>query len=146
MAIAHAAQSDLLPLDDVLMRLLVRLGISREEALMHLNLAPLNTRRDIALLGIIHRAACRKGPTQFHIFFMRAEAFYGHSRLLYDPCVGRPQMYMKRSIFGLVRFYNALPEDIIQVTDIAAFQSQLQELVRKAIRSNMPIWHLLFRD
>ena len=69
MAIAHAAQSDLLPLEDALTTLLVRLGISHEEALMHFNLAPLNTRIDIALLGIIHRAACRKGPTQFHNFF-----------------------------------------------------------------------------
>ena len=60
--IAHAAPSELQPLDDILTRLLVRLGISREDALMTFNLAPLNARRDIALLGIIHKAALRNGP------------------------------------------------------------------------------------
>ena len=115
MAIAHAAPSDLVPLDDILTRLLVRLGISQEAALMHFKLAPLNTRRDISLLGIIHKAALRQGPPQFHHFFIGARAIYGHSRTLYDPCVGRPRLFFKRSIFGLVRYYNMLPEDIIQI-------------------------------
>ena len=75
MAISHAAPSELIPLDDILTRLLVRLQISHEEALMHFHLAPLGARRDMALLGIIHRAALRKGPPQLHQFFMRARAF-----------------------------------------------------------------------
>ena len=66
MAIAHAAPSELQPLDDILTRLLVRLGISQEAALVHFNLAPLNARRNIALLGIIHKAALRNGLPQFH--------------------------------------------------------------------------------
>ena len=122
MAISHAAPSDLLPLDEVLTRLLVRLGISHEAALMNFNLAPLSARRDMALLGIIHRAALRQGPPHFHHFFIRARAFYGHSRVLYDPCVGRSQLYFRRSIFGLVAFYNTLLEEVIQLIAINAFQ------------------------
>ena len=80
---------------------------------MYFNLAPLNARRDIALLGIIHRAALRNGPPQFHQFFIRARAFNGHSRVLYDPCVGRPLIFFRRSIFGLVRFYNRLLEVVM---------------------------------
>ena len=36
---------------------------------MNFNLAPLSTRRDIAMLGVIHRAALREGPQQLLIFF-----------------------------------------------------------------------------
>ena len=91
---------------------------------MHFKLAPSNTRRNIALLGIIHRVALRQGPPQFHQFVIRARAIYGHSRTLYDPCVGRPQSFFKRSICGLVRYYNMLPEEIIQIKEISAFQSR----------------------
>ena len=69
-AIAHACPSMLEPLDDVLTRLLVRLSISHEEALFHFNLAPLCTRRDIAQLGLIHRALLRKGLPHLHVFYL----------------------------------------------------------------------------
>ena len=146
MAIPHAAPSELIPLDDILTRLLVRLQISHDEALMHFHLAPLSARRDMALLGIIHRAALRKGPPQLHQFFMRARAFNGHSRTVLDPCVGRPLLIMRRSIFGLIPFYNNLPEEVIQIQDIAAFQKRLQDMLRKAINENLPNWHSLFRS
>ena len=77
---------------------------------------------------------------------MRARAIYGHSRVLYDPCVGRSQLYVRRSIFGLVAYYNTLPEEMIQLTDISAFQSCLQNLVRKAVETHLPDWHLIFRS
>ena len=90
-AISHAAPSCLEALDDILSRLLVRLGISHEEALFHFNLAPLNARRDIAQLGMIHRAVLRNGPPQLHHFFIRVRPFHGHAYSIYDPCVGRSQ-------------------------------------------------------
>ena len=60
--------------------------MTHEEALFHFNLAPLETRRDIAQLGVIHRAALRKGPNHLHNFFMRARSFSGHSKQVFDPC------------------------------------------------------------
>ena len=96
-------------------RLLVRLGITHEEALMNFNLAPLNSRRDIASLGLLHRAVLRMGPPQLHQFFTRVRSFNGHSHQIYDPCVGRSQEYFRRSIFGLVAFYNRLPEAIVNL-------------------------------
>ena len=35
-----------------------------EEALEHFSLAPLAARREIAMLGVIHRAVLKKGPLQ----------------------------------------------------------------------------------
>ena len=51
---------------------LQKLGIAPLEALMEFNLAPLATRRDIAMLGLVHRAVLRKGPPQFWEFFTKA--------------------------------------------------------------------------
>ena len=113
---------------------------------MHFHLAPLRARREIALLGIIHRAALRQGPPHFHQFFIRARAIYGHTRTIYDPCVGRSQLYFRRSIFGLVAFYNRLPEEVIQLTEINAFQRCLQNTLRMAVEVNVPNWHLIFRS
>ena len=69
-AIAHASPSALQPINDILTRLLVRLGISLEESLFNFNLAPLETRCDIAQLGVIHRAALRKEPKHLQTFFV----------------------------------------------------------------------------
>ena len=66
MAISHAAPSELQPVDNELTRLLPRLRISQEIALMHIHIAPLSARRDMALLGIIHKAALRQGPPHSH--------------------------------------------------------------------------------
>ena len=67
--IFHAAASHLQTLDRVLSRFLNQLHISSLDALMNFNLAPLDTRRAIAMLGVIHRAARRDGPNHFHRFF-----------------------------------------------------------------------------
>ena len=61
-AISHASATLLAPLDRIQVRLLRELGLSPEEALMDYRLAPLHSRRDIAILGVIHRATRKEGP------------------------------------------------------------------------------------
>ena len=43
--------------------------VSVEDALFHFSLAPLSIRRDIAMLGLIHRTVLGKGPQHFQQFF-----------------------------------------------------------------------------
>ena len=45
------------------------IGIDEITALVTFHLAPLATRRDIAMLGLIHRTILGKGPSQFNAFF-----------------------------------------------------------------------------
>merc|ERR1712078_641777 len=54
-ALYHATDTTLKPLDAVQTRFLKALGCSELEALMEFNLAPLRTRRDVAMLGVLHR-------------------------------------------------------------------------------------------
>ena len=60
-ALYHATASVLGQLHRTQDSFLRELGIDRAAALMDFNLAPLSMRRDIALLGMLHRAALRDG-------------------------------------------------------------------------------------
>ena len=71
--IYHACNSHLDRLDATQTRFLKELGVSDTEALMNFGLAPLRLRRDIAMLGIIHRCVLGKGPAHFRTFFVRTE-------------------------------------------------------------------------
>jgi hypothetical protein len=59
-AFYHASTTALLPLDRILAQFLKRIGITEIESLMNFNLAPLAVRRDIAMLGLIHRTLLKK--------------------------------------------------------------------------------------
>ena len=61
-AIFHATSTVLSPMDRILHNLLHELDIPLDTALFESNLSPLETRRDIAMLGVIHRAVLRSGP------------------------------------------------------------------------------------
>ena len=68
-AVYHATDTVLEPLDRVQTGLLGRLGVPEVEALVEFRLAPLCCRRDMAMLGVLHRAALKKGPEHLHKFF-----------------------------------------------------------------------------
>ena len=68
-AIYHVDATILHLIDKQFDRFLSQLGLSRLEALTIFFLAPLNARRDMAMLGVIHRAVLGKGPKQISEFF-----------------------------------------------------------------------------
>ena len=68
-AVYHAAKTTLAGIDAVQRRFRRECGLSDEDALLHFNLAPLETRRDIAMLGLIHRSVLGCGPRHFANMF-----------------------------------------------------------------------------
>lgn len=76
---------------------------------------------------------------------MRARSFSGHSKQVFDPCGGCRHVYIRRSMFGLIGFYNRLPQRIVDITAVSKFQSELQGLVRKAVNEHNPSWKNIFR-
>ena len=79
-AIYHATRAVLGRLDAVQSKFLRDIGVDDVTAIASFNLAPLAVRRDIAMLGVIHRTVLGKGPKVF------AEHFKRHDqRLLHDP-------------------------------------------------------------
>ena len=68
-ALYHATDTVLAALDKVQDKLLQVVGCTEVEALLNWNLAPLAMRRDIAMLGLIHRTVTGRGPSHFKKFF-----------------------------------------------------------------------------
>ena len=79
-AIYHACDSHLRKVDALQARFLKHLGISAREAFERLNLAPLSTRRDIAMLGVIHRSVLGLGPPQLASFSCDVKLGSSHAR------------------------------------------------------------------
>ena len=61
-AIFHASPNVLEPVDRVQRRLLRELKLSEVDALLNFRLAPLPSRRDMAMLGVVHKVTLGPPP------------------------------------------------------------------------------------
>ena len=116
-------------------------GISEKEALMSFGLAPLCVRRDIAMLGLIHRSVLGKGPNHFSTFFVRAAKSTlrtrlqrsRHSKQLIDTRDTLHLEVARRSALGLVSVYNLLPQECVDAHCVSEFQGFLQRMVKHRV-------------
>ena len=58
-------------------------------------------------------------------------------------CVRRPGMYW-RSIFGLAAKYNRLPQEIVDLPSVSAFQKALTRIARHSCALGVPSWPFRF--
>ena len=138
--IYHACSSLLDRIDAVQRAFLREVGLSAEDAITRYSLAPLESRRDIAMLGVIHRAALGEGPEQLHQFFRvqvpqpspsgTRDSLRRHRRQLVDPRSPDQLDVHARSAHGLVAVYNLLPSDVVALGSVRAFQSVLQAILK----------------
>ena len=121
------------------------------EALLYFNLAPFAIRRDVAMLGLIHRTVLGKGSKHFKTFFFPAEQRrtantrlerrrQQHGKQLSDPRAYTHLNATRRSALGLVAVYNLLPAEVVQKTIVKEFQKSLQELVKERAVANCENW------
>ena len=136
-AIYHATRAVLHRLDAVQRNFLRDVGVDEIDALVHFHLAPLSTRRDIAILGMIHRTVLGKGPQQFTKFFQRDP---NNSPKLLDPRQTFRSPLIKRSALGLVAVYNLLPHRVVSAKSVSVFQKGLQEVVISFATAGHPQW------
>ena len=148
-AFYHAAPTHLGLIDHVQEVLLRELGLTAEEALFNHRLAPLSTRRDCAMLGVIHRAVLGFGPPQFLDWFPLAPAVVRpatrlnarrHNKQVVDFCDWNHPTLLARSVLGLVREYNLLPQATVDAPTVKEFQSRLQRLVRNEAQRGSSSW------
>ena len=149
----HAAPSILKLVDGIQNEFLTTLGICNKNALIHFNLAPLRLRRDIAMLGVLHKVSLGIAPTplqnliQRRVCNLRTYGFRNgvsyHNRQLHDSVGRNSPVLLKRSLFGLVHVYNRLKQDVVDATNIQISQRKLQSLAKEAVDLN-PDWDLMF--
>ena len=118
-------------------------------------LAPLSTRRDIAMLGLIHRTVLHRGPVHFKEFFVadasRSKAPESRHKLQLSELPAhwtdfalpnsRPADYIQHSALGLIPVYNALPSSIVEGSaTVSEFQAALQHLVATRMNAGCSDW------
>ena len=116
-------------------------GVDAVTALIEFRLAPLCVRRDIAMLGMIHRTILGKGPEHFKEFFQRDSQ---GNEYLRDPRHASKSPLIKRSALGLVAVYNMLPPSAVAIKSVSAFQKRLQEFVMTYAAAGHPQWSEVF--
>lgn len=149
----HASDSVLSCLDSVQRRFLRELNLSDEEALLRFRLAPLRLRREIGILGFLHRINLRQTSAQIAELFprigRRATPMYNfraqfHDKQLLDRVDNYSSSVFRRSIFGMVSCYNALPQQFVEATTVKAFQNQLQKAVTRRVLDKYDGWREIF--
>ena len=158
-AIYHAGKYSLDTLGEIQNKLLRAAGMTSIDALNECHLAPLGSRRDIALLGLIHRSVLGRGPSHFQEFFrpdgaarqrgdrhrlQLVEFKDGHASDFALPG-SRPPDYINNSILGLVAIYNALPACIVErCATVSDFQKSLQEVLVARANAGAADWMTSF--
>ena len=132
---------------------LSEVGLTRKDDLLSFSLATLNSRRDMAMLGVIHRSMLRKGPRQIHEFFeLEPDSNHltgrsnlrRHDRQLKTYRRGKFLERTAKSILGLIDVNNMLPQELIDIEDVHTFQSRPQAILKKFAATNAPNWKTLF--
>ena len=126
-------------LDRVQQKFLADVGVDERAALLIFNLAPLEARRDMAMLGLIHRTMLGKGPRHFREYFERE----GDGQVV-DHREAQRDTLLRRSAFGLAFVYNLLPKAIKRETSVKGFQKSLQEIMKARAMDGCDDWSKTF--
>ena len=143
------------PLDDLQRKVLRAVGCTEVEALKHWNLAPLAARRDMAMLGLVHRTVLGEGPAHFKKFFWnsnrqavhrtRLEERRGkHGKQLQETFYTNCPELRRRSALGLVKVYNSLPAEAVNQKKVSEFQRKLQETLEERAEAGCEDWAQTF--
>jgi hypothetical protein len=145
-AIYHARRDVLARLDAVQTKFLRAAGVDELTALAEFNLAPSAVRRDIAMLGVIHRTVLGRGAPHFKEFFTSSGTTtqpQRHRYHLVDPRALHKGQLVRRSALGLVAVYNLLPPNVVEASNVSTFQGNLQRMVLECARSGYEEWSSL---
>ncbi len=160
-AIHHAAPSVLDKIDRVQRRFLREIGLTEIEALVRFKLAPLPARRDIAMLGLLHRASHGRAPAPLTTLLLSGQqparsgiamslrAGSRHDRqipeFLSRASRGAHTDVLRRSCFGLATVWNMLPTTVANTKLTKTCQRCLQQcLTRRAQQAPDSDWQHFF--
>jgi len=148
----HAASYMLAKIDHAQNRFLRALGLSPDQAFLDYNFAPPSLRRNIGILGLLHKRVLG----QCHPSFDRLLPWYstrftearghGHTKQLYGHWVevSNCQGLFSRSIFGMVDIYNNLPQHVVDASSINCFQKYLIHIARTRCQQGDVAWSSSF--
>ena len=144
----HAAISLLQKISQVQQSFLHKLEVSEEDAFLKYNFAPTDLRRNIAVLGMIHKRLIGESHPTFEALLPRyADHFntpraIGHNKQLYGHWLEATahRALFARSVFALIDIYNNLPQYVVDAKNVGHFQKMLADMTRKRCESAHADW------
>ena len=151
-AIFHASDYLLEKIERVQQGFLRDLEISEEEAYLNYNFAPPKLRRNIGILGLLHkRVVGVSHPVFSKLLPFAADAgqfirIDGHDKQLYGHLHEvHCQLSMHfRSIFAMTYIYNGLPQFVIDADSVTKFQKHLSTMARNRCAIGAENWKEMF--
>ena len=148
----HAATNLLNKIDEVQRSFLKKLDVTEEQAFLDFNCAPPTLRRNIAVLGLLHKRVLGKCHVSFeNLLPWYSQRFdiprgFGHNKQLYGHWVEAQQhrSLFAKSIFLMVDIYNNLPQEMVDAKIVSAFQHSLTKLAKDRCQQGNTRWSLSF--
>ena len=148
----HAATSLLDKVDQVQRNFLHHLQVSEQDAFLDFNFAPTILRRNIAVLGLLHKRVlglCHRsfeGLLPWYSQRFNSERPVGHNKQLYGHWleVKEHRALFGRSIFSMIDIYNNLPQSVVDAPSVSSFQKRLTEIARTRCKALDPMWQFSF--
>ena len=139
--IVHATDTVLKRLDHLQTSFLSKLEIDESHAFLEYNFAPSALRRDIAVLGLLHKRVLVLAHPSFEelLPFLPADRRTHHDKMLdsrLSDCTKRYPLW-SRSIFGKVSVYNLLPNYVVHLPSVSEFQNVLTIIVKQRCHNNL---------
>jgi hypothetical protein len=144
-AIYHCTATQLDKLDRLQRRFLNFMNVSEKDAYINNNLAPLPLRRHFAMLGFIFRCVHGIAPSRCCSLFERTpheERIHTrwhdarHAYQLVNPVAQGTtglHMLLKRSVYGMVTYWNNIPKDTVALSTVKLFQRALNKEAKNAV-------------
>ena len=148
----HAATTLLEKIEGVQQNFLKQLNVSTSDAFIEFNFAPSMLRRNIGVLGLIHKRVlglCHPAFEDLLPWYEHRISIprgFGHNKQLYDHRleVSHQRALFDKSIFAMVDIYNNLPQSLVDSPNVKVFQRGLTHIAKERCKKGDPEWHLSF--
>ena len=120
-------------LDKLQQSFVAELKLTAEMAFLDYNFAPSELRRDIGLLGFLHKRILNEcHPGVIALLPMATHDSHYHSKQIdsqLEKCIARHVLW-NRSLFGMIHVYNRLPQEVVDLPSVSVFQTELTRMAR----------------
>jgi hypothetical protein len=146
--IFHAATAILAQIDNSQRHFVEEIGETEANVFLKFNFAPPTLRRNIAMLGMIHKKVLGKCHPSFDALLPPKGLVEEdrHSKQIYPHWneVKAHRALFNRSIFGMVDIYNNLPQTFVDTQTVSEFQAKLTDIAKLRCERMDLEWSLSF--
>ena len=137
-------------IDFIQEKFLSDIGLTEEEALLDYNCAPLSTRRDVAVLGLLHKCNLGEAHPLLARLFFRDPSPPNRNTAIFPPLhdfrmsdnfyASHLPSLLRSSIFSQIRIYNLLAPSLVDHNTVHDFESDLMNVVRSRCTRRVVNW------